>query len=169
MPATATARRPAMSHHRPRPPEPPPGRRPRAALALGAVPTAPGCARAWARAILREWGLAGLSDASDLVVSELATNALLASLRERVPFFWMVLTLGNGDLVIHARDFCPGIPQPRQAGEEDEDGRGLLLVQAMSSRSGWYPAGDGTPGKVVYAVLKAAPAAAGTPAAGFIP
>jgi hypothetical protein len=32
-------------------------------------------------------------------------------------------------------------------------GCGLLLVQAMSVRSGWYPPDDGTPGKVVYAVL----------------
>lgn len=152
MPATARARRPAMQY-RPGPPQPPPGQPPRIALALGAVPTAPACARAWTRAVLQEWGLAGLSDAGELAVSELATNAMLVSRREHVPFFWLVLTLDNGDLAILVRDFCAGTPRARQAGGEDEDGRGLLLVEAMSSRAGWYPARDGTPGKVVYAVL----------------
>jgi anti-sigma regulatory factor (Ser/Thr protein kinase) len=108
--------------YRPRPPQPPPGRPPRAALALGAVPTAPACARAWTRAVLQEWGLGGLSDASELVVSELATNALLASRRERVPFFWLVLTLDNDGLAILVRDFCAGTPRARMAGGEDEDG-----------------------------------------------
>jgi hypothetical protein len=102
---------------------------------------------------LREWGLAGLSDAGELVVSELATNAVLASCRESVPFFWLILALGNGGFTIFVRDFCAGTPRARQAGEEDEDGRGLLLVEAMSGESGWYPASDGAPGKVVYAVL----------------
>ena len=147
MPATNAEARPAMQHS-PHPPQPP-----RALLNLGAVPTAPRCARAWARAVLLEWGLAGLSDAGELVVSELATNALLASLCEGAPFFRLILTVGQGELAILVRDFCAGIPRPRDAAGEDEDGRGLHLVQAVSSRWGWYPADDGTPGKVVWAAL----------------
>ncbi len=151
MPTSTTARRPAVQH-RPRPPQPPPGQPPHVALDLGAVPTAPGCARAWTRMILREWQLAGLSDA-EVVVSELATNALLASRREGVAFFRLILTHSEGELAILVRDFCVTLPQARDAGDDDENGRGLLLVQAMSVRSGWYPPDDGTPGKVVYAVL----------------
>jgi anti-sigma regulatory factor (Ser/Thr protein kinase) len=162
MPASTTVRRPAVQH-RPRPQQPPPDRPPRAALDLGAVPTAPGCARAWTRVILREWQLAGLSDAGELIVSELATNALLASRREGTAFFRLALTRGRGELAILVRDFCPGVPGPRDAGEEDENGRGLVLVQAMSARSGWYPPDDGFPGKTVWAVLEAAPATSGDP------
>jgi hypothetical protein len=135
--------------HRPRPPQPPPDRPPHVALDLGAVPTAPGCARAWTRAILAEWRLTGLWEASELIVSELATNATLASRLEGVAFFRLILTRGQGELAILVRDFCAGLPLPRDAGDEDESGRGLLLVQAMSGRSGWYPPDDGTPGKVV--------------------
>ena len=62
-----------------------------------------------------------------------------------------LLTLDEGELAILVRDYCSGAPQPRDAGTDDEDGRGLL-VQAMSSRTGWYPVSDGTPGKVVWAV-----------------
>ena len=50
-----------------------------AALDLGALPTAPGCGRAWTRAILREWLLAGLSEPAELLVSELVTNAMQIS------------------------------------------------------------------------------------------
>jgi len=41
----------------------------------------------------------------------------------------------------------------RPPADDDESGRGLLLVEAMSSRSGWYSAEDGAPGKVVWAAL----------------
>jgi len=168
MPASTTARRPAVQH-RPRPPPPPPARPPRAVLDLGALPTAPGCARAWTRVILREWQLAGLSDAGELIVSELATNALLASRREGAAYFRLILTRGQDELTILVRDFCHSVPRPQDAGEEDENGRGLLLVQSMSGRTGWYPADDGSPGKAVWAVLEAAPAASSDPAARFMP
>jgi hypothetical protein len=166
MPASTTARRPAVQH-RPRPPQPP-DRPPHAALDLGALPTAPGCARAWTRVILLEWQLAGLSDAGELIVSELATNALLASRREGAPFFRLVLTRGQGELAILVRDFCHGVPQAGVARDVDESGRGLLLVQSLSGRSGWYPADDGSPGKAVWAVLEAAPAAPGDLTARFM-
>lgn len=138
--------------HRPRPTHPPPARALKAVLDLGTVPTAPSCARAWTRQILWEWRLAGQSDTTEVIVSELTTNAVLASRREGRPYIRLVLTLDEGELAIIVRDYCSGSPQPRDAGTDDEDGRGLLLVQAMSSRTGWYPVGDGTPGKVVWAV-----------------
>jgi anti-sigma regulatory factor (Ser/Thr protein kinase) len=141
-------------HHHPHPPEPPPDRPPRAVLDLGALSTGPGCARAWTRQILREWRLARLSDTAEVIVSELTTNATLISRRLGQPFIRLILTLDQGELAILVRDYCPGTPQPGNAGADDENGRGLLLVQAMSGRSGWYPADDGTPGKVVWAVAR---------------
>ena len=142
------------------PPQPAPaGRALRAVLDLGAVPTAPGCARAWTRQILREWRLDELSEAAEGIVSELTTNAVLASRLLISPVIALILTAGRGELAIAVRDFCPGIPQPRHAGADDETGRGLLLVQYMSDRSGWHAPEDGTPGKVVWAVI-----ASGSPA-----
>jgi hypothetical protein len=167
MPASTTARRPAVQH-RPRPPQPPPDRPPHAALDLGALPTAPGCARAWTRVILLEWQLAGLSDAGELIVSELATNALRASRREGTAFFSLVLTRGRSELAILVRDFCHGVPRAGDAGDEDESGRGLQLVQELSARSGWYPPDDGSPGKAVWAVLEAPPVASSDFAARFM-
>ena len=149
---TSTTTRRRTVDHRPCPTHPPPDQPLKAVLDLGAVPTAPGCARAWTRQILWEWRLAALSDTTEVIVSELTTNAVLASRREGRPCIRLILTLDEGELAVLVRDYCSGSPQPREAGTYDEDGRGLLLVQVMSSRTGWYPAGDSTPGKVVWAI-----------------
>ena len=146
MTTSTTVLRPTV-YHRPHPP-------PRVILDLGAVPTAPGCARAWTRQILREWRLADLSDTAEVIVSELTTNAVLASRREDRSFIRLILTLDQGEVVILVRDYCPGTPQPGNAGADDENGRGLFLVQTLSGRSGWSPVGDGSPGKVVWAVAR---------------
>ena len=134
---TGTTARKRTVAHRPRPTRPHPRSPLKAVLDLGAVPTAPSCARTWTRQILWEWRLAGLSDTTEVIVSELTTNAVLASRREGRPCIRLVLTLDEGELAILVRDYCSGSPQPRDAGTDDEDGRGLLLVQAMSSRTGW--------------------------------
>jgi anti-sigma regulatory factor (Ser/Thr protein kinase) len=78
---------------------------------------------------------------------------MLTSRQERQPFIQLILTLDRDELVILVRDFCPGTPQPANAGADDENGRGLFLVQSMSDRFGWHPADDGAPGKVVWAVV----------------
>jgi anti-sigma regulatory factor (Ser/Thr protein kinase) len=151
--ATSTAARRNTVQHRSRPLHPLSDRPSRAVLDLGALPTAPGCARAWTRRILWEWQLTGLSDSAELVVSELTTNAVLASRPLDRPFIRLTLTRDQGELGIFVRDHCLGTPQPANVGDEDENGRGLLLVEVMSSRSGWHPPEDGAPGKVVWATL----------------
>jgi anti-sigma regulatory factor (Ser/Thr protein kinase) len=133
----------------------------RAVLDLPARPDAPGRARAWTRRLLWEWELTAVWDPAELVVSELSTNAVLASRSLRRPVIRLTLTRGQGDqndqndqneLGIFVRDHGPGTPRPASAGSQDENGRGLLLVEAVSTRWGWYPSQDGAPGKVVWAV-----------------
>ena len=153
--ATCAATSRHTVQHRSRPTQPPRGRPPQAVLDLRALPTTPGRARAWTRQILREWRLDGLSDTAGLIVSELTTNAMLASRKLGRPFIRLILTLDRGDLAILVRDYCPCMPQLRNAGDEDESGRGLFLVQAMSDQFGWYLPDGGTPGKVVWAALLA--------------
>jgi anti-sigma regulatory factor (Ser/Thr protein kinase) len=151
---TITAARRNTVQHRSHPLRPLPDRLSRMVLDLGTLDTtAPGCARAWTRRILLEWQLTCLSDSAELVVSELTANAMLASRSQGRPFIRLTLTLDQGELGIFVRDYCSGTPQPALAGDEDESGRGLLLVEAMSSRSGWYPPNDGATGKVVWAAL----------------
>ena len=125
----------------------------RAWLDLGAVPTAPGCGRAWTRQILWEWQLTRLADSTELIASELLTNALLASRWLDRPAIGLTLLSDGQRVVILVRDFNPGTPAPRHASAEDESGRGLMLVEAISDQSGWYQPADGNPGKVMWALL----------------
>jgi anti-sigma regulatory factor (Ser/Thr protein kinase) len=154
----------------PRPCQHPPGRAPtrppRAVLDLGAIPTAPGCARAWTREILWEWGAAELADAAELVASELVTNSVNACVGLDQAGIRLVLTLDLGELAILVRDNHPGVPLAAQPGADDESGRGLLIVEHLSDRCGWYPLNDAAPAKVTWAVLSRAVHAAGRPPAG---
>jgi len=120
---------------------------------LGALLTAPSCGRAWTRVVLSEWDLSDLADTCELLVSELLTNAVLASRRRSGAAVHLSLASDRVRLLIMVRDFEEGTPSPRQAGGGDEDGRGLMLVDSLSSRYGWSPAADGGAGKVVWAIL----------------
>jgi anti-sigma regulatory factor (Ser/Thr protein kinase) len=129
-----------------------------AVLDLGALLTAPGCGRAWTQALLREWRLARLADTAQVVVSELLTNAVLASSGLDRAAIQLSLASDRERLLIFVRDFDPGAPAPRHASDDDETGRGLMLVEAISDRFGWHRATDGTPGKVVWAAPLKRPA-----------
>jgi len=95
-----------------------------------------------------------MADSAELLVSELATNAVLASRRLDRPAIWLFLACDRAQLVILVRDFDPDTPAPRHASDDDESGRGLMLVEAISDRFGWDRPADGTPGKVVWAVMQ---------------
>jgi anti-sigma regulatory factor (Ser/Thr protein kinase) len=158
---TAT-RTPAVPPH-PDHPQPGPASWPLyAALELGALPTTPGCGRAWTRQIAWEWGLVRLAASAELIASELLTNAVRASSGLERPAIRLALLSDRARLVILVRDYHPAAPVPRHAGEDDESGRGLMLVEGISDRFGWYRPADGTPGKVVWAVLLA-----GSPSSGL--
>jgi anti-sigma regulatory factor (Ser/Thr protein kinase) len=128
-----------------------------AALPLGALPTAPGCGRAWTRQVLREWGLDRLADDTELLVSELTTNALQASapIADAAIGLWLASDCERA--VILVWDPSPQPPAAAKPGQDAEDGRGLLLVEALSLQWGWYfPASTspgGHAGKVVWAIV----------------
>ena len=128
-------------------------RPPQALLDLGAVRTGPASARAWTREILREWRLTDLSDVAQLVVSELVTNAVAAARGRDRSAIRLILTVDRSELVIRVRDGSPGVPRPRNPGSDDVCGRGLLMVETLCDRTGWYPREDGAPGKVVWAAI----------------
>jgi anti-sigma regulatory factor (Ser/Thr protein kinase) len=136
-------------------------RPPRACLDLGAIPTAPCCARAWTREILREWGKAELADAAELVASELVTNSVNACAGLDQAAIRLVLTFDRDELAILVRDDHPDVPMAAQPGADDESGRGLLIVEHLSDRCGWYPLEDAKPAKVTWAVISRAGQAAG--------
>jgi len=108
-------------------------------LELAPLDSAIPCFRLHAVAVLKEWGLPRdlIADA-EMLVSELMTNSCDASivLPERPPVTLRLLATGTS-LVIEAWDHSPLDPEPRDADADDECGRGLTVVAALSTRWGW--------------------------------
>jgi hypothetical protein len=97
------------------------------------------------------WGLSSVADSADVVVSELVTNAITHA---HPPYGNLVATrferLADG-VRIEVHDAGDGKPEPRDASVEEESGRGLGLVDALT-RGAWGVADRDGPGKVVWAV-----------------
>ena len=126
----------------------------RSYLELGALPSAVPCARLHVRHILREWGLAEYCESLELVVSELSTNAVRVSrnLARMLPIrLWLVSD--DVRVIVTVWDASPESPQRKDVRDDAEAGRGLMLVEAVSTQWGWY-----TPevigGKCVWAELR---------------
>lgn len=107
---------------------------------------APGDARLHVRAQLGAWGLPHLAEDAATVTSELVTNAVLHSGGDRLT---LRLELSGQSVVVKVWDASPEPPHEAGAGPWDENGRGMVIVEAFSSGHGWYPADGG--GKVTWA------------------
>ncbi len=133
-------------------------------LTLGALPTAVGSARVHARVLVSEWAMDDMAEDVTLIVSELVTNAVLASTNADgrpkykdasagMPVVHLRLSSDHVRLVIEVWDLSPQAPEARQPEPPAENGRGLVLVEALSQRWGWERV-SGWPGKVVWAELR---------------
>jgi serine phosphatase RsbU (regulator of sigma subunit)/anti-sigma regulatory factor (Ser/Thr protein kinase) len=80
---------------------------------------------------LAAWGLDELAFSTELIVSELVTNAV----RHARPPIWLRL-IRDGALVCEVGDASPTQPRMRRARSMDEGGRGLFIVAQLSSRWG---------------------------------
>ncbi|MGY1437724.1 ATP-binding SpoIIE family protein phosphatase [Streptomyces reniochalinae] len=88
-------------------------------------------ARRLARRALARWGLEELSDAVELLVSEIVTNAVRYAERP------ITLRLLRTDMLrCEVGDDVPQLPRLRQARATDEGGRGLYLVNRLARRWG---------------------------------
>ncbi len=133
----------------------------RSYLELRAVPTSAHSARLHAKNVLSEWRLEALTDTVELLVSEIITNALRASagngplrpetVHARAPWMRFWLTSDGHSVLIQVWDGDDHHPCRQDAGPDAEGGRGLLLVETLSTRWGCYPP-DGAAGKIVWAV-----------------
>jgi anti-sigma regulatory factor (Ser/Thr protein kinase) len=139
---------------------------------LGPRDTAPGDARATLRLTLATWELTHVSNEAETVISELVTNAITAS-RNKAPAgtdphpITFRLTADNNELRIEVWDPDPTPPPPETGlpGDDDENGRGLFIVAALTSAWGSY---DRNGGKVVWATISLGPPPSGPPDPGSV-
>ncbi|TWV55626.1 ATP-binding protein [Streptomyces misionensis] len=125
-----------------------------ASFDLAARPTAVGAARRVVRELLAAWGIPeGVRDDALLVTSELVTNALVHAGGNRIT----CRLDGTAERIRievedEAGDEDVALPVACRPGPDDQHGRGLLLVDAVSR--GWgvaFP--PGRPARVVWAEL----------------
>lgn len=122
-------------------------------LELGALPGAVACARLHARLVLWEWGLSSVSENAELLVSELVTNAVEASHSgQQIPPVRLRLSSDRSRLLIQVEDTSRYPPSPASA-DDGERGRGLLIVDAISTKWGWDTKNDHS-GKIVWALME---------------
>lgn len=135
---------------------------------LGALPTVPRLARGFVGVTLSGWGLEAMADVSELLVSELSTNVVRASMNEdgslrydqhgKLPLLWIRLFSDRSRLLIEVWDTLPtalGAPVTRHPDPDEESGRGLEIIETLAEDWGWETV-RGWAGKKVWAVLKVA-------------
>jgi anti-sigma regulatory factor (Ser/Thr protein kinase) len=110
---------------------------------LDPEPTAVRQARSLIRDPLKRWGLEDLIDSSELLVSELVTNAIRYANGE----IMLRLILEPDSLVFEVHDSSPALPRVLQVDKDAENGRGLHVVSQMAARWG---ARRTVAGKVVW-------------------
>ncbi|MFF3767475.1 SpoIIE family protein phosphatase [Streptomyces sp. NPDC001922] len=103
-------------------------------IAVLDVPADPECvsrARSWAQQRLAAWGLEDNAYITELVVSELVTNAIRYA-QEPI----QLRLLRDRTLICEVSDTSSTAPHMRRARLSDEGGRGLLLVAQLTQRWG---------------------------------
>jgi anti-sigma regulatory factor (Ser/Thr protein kinase) len=164
-PAMPLPARPAPpAHERPAPRQrpapgppaasPPPGHR-HASADLDPAPESAARARRLVRDTLTGWGLHALASDAETVAGELAANAIAAAIPPRGPRPAIIVTLHHQppDLHITIWDNGPGHPQPATPDHDAETGRGLAIIDALTTRHwGWWPTPE-SGGKVTWATL----------------
>ena len=119
--------------------------------------TAPGEARRHLAKILAEWDLGRLRESAEIVLSELTTNSVAATSAITWPGdmppvrLWLRANAGQVRLIVG--DAVPQAPLPQVAGPDDESGRGLAIVAALSGEWGHYQPVIPFGGKVTWALI----------------
>jgi anti-sigma regulatory factor (Ser/Thr protein kinase) len=114
-------------------------------------------ARRLTRNTLRDWGMMPLADDAEIIVADFVANAVAHATppaRDDAPpqgVLSLRLIRRATEVICAVLDPSDAPPAPKPFGAEEEGGRGLQLVGALSDVWGWSPlAGRG---KAVWAIL----------------
>jgi hypothetical protein len=133
-------------------------------ITLVPLPTEVRRARRFARCVLQEQQIsAERIGTAELLVSELVTNAVKTTGGTRLPaprqtandhhrLIGLRLSLIKRSVVIEVRDGSDKPPVLQEQSLDSEDGRGLVVVESMSSQWSYFPLSSG--GKIVWCELR---------------
>ncbi|MEU8781329.1 ATP-binding protein [Streptomyces sp. NPDC048637] len=111
-----------------------------AAHELALEPQSAGRARRFLLTALSQWNLTPLVDDATLIVSELVANAIRHTRTADGQRIWLALHLLPNELICAATDPIPHPPELLSADATADRGRGLHVVDNLSSSWGWSPA-----------------------------
>jgi anti-sigma regulatory factor (Ser/Thr protein kinase) len=98
-------------------------------ITLAAEPRSAGLARVFVSSVLAEWGRDGIAEPVVLLTSELVTNAVLHARSD----IELVVDCDEDRVRVEVTDSSEDQPVLRFPAPEDTSGRGLRLVDTMSS------------------------------------
>ncbi|MEU6663451.1 ATP-binding protein [Streptomyces sp. NPDC046821] len=142
-----------------------------ASVTLPSDPASVSTARTYVSDVLVEWGMPREAEAADtvrLIVSELATNAVMHT-RGESPTFTVDLHLERDEqLRIGVTDSHPRFPKRLPAAVQQDNGRGMVIIRWLAAECGGSlsvtPTAEG--GKTVWIAL---PWTVPVPQAGLLP
>ncbi|MFD7874061.1 PAS domain S-box protein [Streptomyces sp. NPDC059766] len=114
---------------------------------LPALPASVPEGRALLHKTLSSWNCTASADDALLLLSETLTNAV----QHAEGPLGLHLHRTATDLTVEVSDRSPQLPQPRLAGEDEESGRGLILVRTLADNWGVRPTDEG---KTTWFTLK---------------
>jgi anti-sigma regulatory factor (Ser/Thr protein kinase) len=112
--------------------------------------------RSHTREQLARWQVSGDTEAAELIVSELVTNAVRAypGWTQPVPYVRLWLSSDREHVLVQVWDGADRMPVLQEPDQAATGGRGLLIVAALSKDWGWYqPAA--LPGKINWSLIAA--------------
>ncbi|MFF8601017.1 ATP-binding protein [Streptomyces sp. NPDC015232] len=133
-----------------------------ATVTLPSDPASVSAARRYVAQVLTSWGLDGAGETADavrLMVSELATNAVLHTFGQS-PTFTVDLRLDRDEeLRIGVTDSHPRWPRRLPAAVQQDNGRGMVIIRSLAKEAGGRLSVTPTPegGKTVWISLPWAP------------
>jgi anti-sigma regulatory factor (Ser/Thr protein kinase) len=129
-----------------------------ASMQLAPSTLAPSQARRNATDMMRRWQLRDEDiQTAELLISELVTNAVKFAASGHPPAIRtddrirLELAYSPGKLTVAVTDPSPDTPVVGRPGTDAENGRGMMLVAALSLEWAWHDLPDG--GKTVYCVI----------------
>ncbi|MGW2303705.1 ATP-binding protein [Streptomyces sp. NPDC001809] len=129
-----------------------------ASVTLPSDPASVPTARRFVAGVLADWGLddaAEIADAVRVIVSELATNAVLHTLGQSPTFTVDVRLEREEQLYIGVTDSHPRRPRRLPAAVQQDNGRGMVIIRVLAAEAGGRlsvtPTDDG--GKTVWITL----------------
>lgn len=112
-------------------------------LRLPIRPESAGSARRFLKVASIAWGIPGVADTVELLGCELVTNTVRYVKTMPGSTLRLLVIRDRERLRVEVHDPSADPPVTKAPALDDTKGRGLLLVEALATDAGWYPAAHG--------------------------